>query len=370
MAAAFEPRGVDLSSLWTHQADAVDLVTAGRSLVVATGTASGKSLCYQLPLALDAVGTGGRGTALLLFPTKALAQDQLRSLGALGLRGLVPVTYDGDTDQDRRAWARRHANVVLTNPEMLHTGVLPFHGRWKDFLSRLRLVVIDELHIYRGTFGAHLAQVVRRLRRVAAGYGADPVFVTASATVGDPATLAAEITGVPTELVDDDGSPRGRRTIAVWDPGSDDAGIPRSPTSATAHLLAGLVGSGHRTIAFTRSRRAAESVAANALRRLPDDARFGRVIRPYRGGYLAAERREIESAFFEGRLLGIAATNALELGIDVGGLEASISSGFRGRSPRSASRSAAPGARVRTASPCSSSGTTRSTSGTPPTPPS
>lgn len=330
VARAFAARGVDVGALWTHQADAVDLVAAGRSVVVATGTASGKSLCYQLPLALESLERGGRSTALLLFPTKALAQDQLRSLGSLGLPGLTPVTYDGDTDQDRRAWARRHANVVLTNPEMLHTGLLPFHGRWKAFLGQLRLVVVDELHSYRGTFGAHLAQVLRRLRRVAALYGADPVFVSASATIGDPAALATELTGVATELVADDGSPRGQRTLAVWDPGCDDAGIPRSPTAATAQLLAGLVGAGHRTIAFTRSRRAAESVAAAALRRLPEDAAHGRLIRPYRAGYLASERREIEAAFFEGRLLGVAATNALELGIDVGGLEASISSGFPG----------------------------------------
>jgi DEAD/DEAH box helicase domain-containing protein len=329
-AAAFGARGIDVSSLWSHQAAALDHVRDGRSIVVATGTASGKSLCYQLPLAHAAVASSGRATALLLFPTKALAYDQLRSLGGLGLRELTAVAYDGDTDEPARAWARRHANVVLTNPEMLHTGILPFHGRWERFLSRLSLVVIDELHTYRGTFGAHLAHVLRRLRRLAGRYGASPVFVTASATIGEPAELATEITGLEVDLVDDDGSPRGGRTVVVWDPGSDDAGIPRSPTGASSHLLAGLVAAGHRTIVFTRSRRGAESVAAGALRRLPDDAALGRLVRPYRGGFLAAERREIEAAFFEGRLLGIAATNALELGIDVGGLEASISSGFPG----------------------------------------
>jgi DEAD/DEAH box helicase domain-containing protein len=325
--AAFSSR-VDPSALWTHQAEAIDLARAGTSVVIATGTASGKSLAFQVPIAEAAATSKGKATSLLLFPTKALAQDQLRSLGTLGLSGLTPVTYDGDTDQDRRAWARRHANSLLTNPEMLHTGLLPYHGRWKEFLAQLRYVVIDELHIYRGTFGAHLAHVLRRLRRLAAFYGASPTFILASATVGDPARLAMELTGVPVTCVDDDGSPRGSRTIAIWDPGSDAEGVPRSAMGATADLLAGLVGAGRRTIAFTRSRRATETVTARALRRLPDD--FAGSIRSYRGGYLAAERREIEEAFFHGRLLGIAATTALELGVDVGGLDASITAGFPG----------------------------------------
>ncbi len=326
--------------LWTHQAAAVDLARAGTSVAVSTGTASGKSLCYQLPVA-EAALSGG--TALLLFPTKALAQDQLRSLGALGAPGLVAVTYDGDTDPSARTWARRSASVVLTNPDMLHVGVLPHHERWARFLGRLQYVVVDELHTLRGIFGTHVAHVLRRLRRVCAHYRSDPTFVFCSATIGRPGELASALCGRPVAEVVDDGSPRGERVFVLWNPPVVDevAGTRASGHGQSARLLAGLVAGGSRAIAFTRSRRGAELVAAEARRRVAamsaaDDGSgrggpgLAELIRPYRGGYLASERREIEAELFGGRLRGVAATNALELGIDVGGLDACILDGFPG----------------------------------------
>ena len=314
--------------LWTHQAAAIDLARAGRSVAVATGTASGKSLCYQLPLA-EAIAAGP-ATALLVYPTKALAQDQLRALGELDLPGVVPATYDGDTSPEERAWARRHANVVLTNPDMLHVGVLPNHRHWATFLMRLRYVVLDEMHTLRGIFGSHVAHVLRRLRRLAQAYGAAPTFVFASATIGSPGRLAADLCGLPVAEVCDDGSPAGERLVALWNPPVWDraSGLRASAHGETAALLAALVGTGHRSIAFTRSRKGAELVAAATQRRLP--APLARRVRSYRGGYLAAERREIEGELFSGRLLGVAATNALELGVDVGGLDACILDGFPG----------------------------------------
>ncbi|HEX7276137.1 MAG TPA: DEAD/DEAH box helicase, partial [Acidimicrobiales bacterium] len=328
---------VPAGGLWSHQAAAVDLARAGTSVAVSTGTASGKSLCYQLPVA-EAALTGG--TSLLLFPTKALAQDQLRSIGGLGgaggVPGLVPVTYDGDTDPSARAWARRSATVVLTNPDMLHVGVLPHHERWARFLGRLQYVVVDELHTLRGIFGTHVGHVLRRLRRVCAHYRSDPTFVFSSATIGRPGELAAALCGGPVAEVVDDGSPRGERVFVLWNPPVTDevAGTRASGHGQSARLLAGLVANGSRAIAFTRSRRGAELVAAEARRRVGamsvDGKGLAELIRPYRGGFLAAERREIEAELFGGRLRGVAATNALELGIDVGGLDACILDGFPG----------------------------------------
>jgi DEAD/DEAH box helicase domain-containing protein len=317
-----------VGGLWAHQAAAMDLARSGRSVAVATGTASGKSLCYQIPLA-EAV-LEGPASALLLYPTKALAQDQLRALGKLDLPGVVPVTYDGDTGPEERAWGRRHANVVLTNPDMLHVGILPNHRHWATFLMRLQYVVLDEMHTLRGIFGSHVAHVLRRLRRLAHAYGSDPTFVFASATIGSPGRLAADLCGVPVAEVTDDGSPAGERLVALWNPPVWDrsSGLRASANGETAGLLAALVDSGYRTIAFTRSRKSAELVAAAAQRRV--EPHLARRVRPYRGGYLASERREIEAELFSGRLLGVAATNALELGVDVGGLDACILDGFPG----------------------------------------
>jgi DEAD/DEAH box helicase domain-containing protein len=311
--------------LWSHQAVALDLLRSGSSVALATGTASGKSLCYQLAIG-EAVSAGGTG--LLLFPTKALAHDQLRAIGSLELPGVVAVTYDGDSSPEERAWARRHANVVLTNPDMLHAGILPAHGRWARFLGSLSYVVLDELHTLRGVFGTHVAHLMRRLRRLCAAHGSTPVFVCCSATIGGPAALAAEITGVDVTAVTDDGSPSGARVFALWNPPALDGGGRGSAHVETARILAGLVGSGRRAIAFTRSRRGAELVAAQAKGRL--GASSGASIRPYRGGFLPEERREIERALWEGSVRGVAATNALELGVDIGGLDACILDGFPG----------------------------------------
>jgi len=320
--------------LWSHQADALELARGGSSVVVSTGTASGKSLCYQLPIAeaiLDAEeGNGQPSSALCLYPTKALAQDQLRSFTALGLPGLVSACYDGDTEAGRRSWARRHANVVLTNPDMLHAALLPHHARWATFLSRLRYVVVDEMHTLRGVFGSHVAHLLRRLRRLCAHYGSEPVFLFGSATVGEPAALARELCGGPVMAVTDDGSPRGERFFALWDPPVIDpvSGARASAHSETARLLAELVAGGSRALAFCRSRAAAESVAAEAVRRVGPV--LGSTIRSYRSGYLATERRDIEAGLAGGHLRGVVATSALELGVDIGGLDACVLDGFPG----------------------------------------
>ncbi|HEY4376723.1 MAG TPA: DEAD/DEAH box helicase, partial [Acidimicrobiales bacterium] len=248
-------RGID--ALWSHQAEALDLIRSGQSTVIATGTASGKSLCYQLPVGEAAAEVVHPGTSLLLFPTKALAQDQLRSLTQLGLPQVIAATYDGDTPPDQRTWARRNANVLLTNPEMLHAGILPNHANWATFLMRLRYVVIDELHVLRGVFGTHVAHLLRRLRRLCARYGTSPTFVFSSATIGEPQRLASALCGLPVEAITDDGSPHGERLVALWNPPLTDPGSGGrvSPNSVTADLMAELVGSGHRTLAFCRSRR-------------------------------------------------------------------------------------------------------------------
>lgn len=317
-------------AFWSHQATAIDLARAGQSVAVATGTASGKSLVFQVPIAEAVCDPIRPGTALCLFPTKALAQDQLRSLRGHDFAGVVAATYDGDCGPDERSWARHHANVVLTNPEMLHCGLLPHHERWATFLMRLRYVVLDELHTLRGIFGSHVAHLLRRLRRLCLRYGSTPTFVFASATVGDPGRLASALCGLPVEEVTDDGSPRGERLVALWNPPVLDAGTGGrvSPSSMTARIMAELVTLEHRSIAFCRSRRGTEVVAAEVKRMLPPS--LAGSVRPYRGGYLAAERREIEAQLFGGSLRGVVATSALELGVDIGGLDACVLNGFPG----------------------------------------
>jgi DEAD/DEAH box helicase domain-containing protein len=338
-----EALGVD--AFWTHQAAAIDLARNGRSVAVATGTASGKSLCFRAPIAERSTDPVRPGTALLLFPTKALARDQLRAMADLRLPGLVPGAYDGDCSPEERRWVRAHANVLFTNPEMLHYALLPHHAKWATFLLRLRFVVVDELHAFRGVFGTHVAHVLRRLRRLVAHHaagvgasatrgGADPTFIGCSATIGDPAGLASALWGSPVEAVTDDGSPRGERLVALWRPPAlpadsrVGAGERLSPHGDTAGLVAELVAGGRRAIAFTRSRRMTEVVAADARRHLPRPLRS--TVRSYRGGYLPAERREIEEELFSGDLRGVVATNALELGVDIGGLDACVLDGFPG----------------------------------------
>jgi DEAD/DEAH box helicase domain-containing protein len=318
--------------LWIHQAEALDHARAGHSVAVATGTASGKSLIYQALIGEAAIGGAGAGpsTALLLFPTKALAQDQLRAVTDLQLPGVVAATYDGDCTPEERVWVRRNANALLTNPDMLHSGILPQHARWATFLRRLRYVVVDELHVLRGIFGSHVAHVLRRLRRLCAHYGSDPTFVFTSATIGQPGSLASALCGLPVIEVTDDGSPRGERLFALWNPPMLDleTGARASTNGQAARLVAELVHTGHRTIAFTRSRKGTELLAADVRRRVPES--LADQVRPYRAGYLASERRQIEAELFAGTLRGVIATTALELGIDVGGLDASVLTGFPG----------------------------------------
>jgi len=324
------------AGLWSHQAEAIDHVREGRSVAIATGTASGKSLCFQLPIA-EAIACDDRpATALLLFPTKALAQDQLRSISALAVPGLVATTHDGDSSFEERTWSLRNANVLLTNPEMLHVGILPAHARWGTFLKRLRYVVVDELHTMRGMFGSNVAHVLRRLRRLCAHYGSDPVFVFTSATIGEPAAMASRLSGLDVVPIVDDGSPTGERFFVLWDPSATEDGSEGDPDPArsvssardAAEVSAALVRAGLRTITFSRSRKGAEIIAADVQRRLPK--RLASTVRSYRGGYLAAERREIEGQLFSGELRGVIATSALELGIDVGGLDACVLDGFPG----------------------------------------
>ncbi|WP_433828075.1 DEAD/DEAH box helicase [Actinoplanes sp. CA-015351] len=370
---------------WEHQASAATLAWEGKHVVLATGTASGKSLAYQLP-ALSALATDPKATVLYLSPTKALAADQLRAVARLGLDGVRPATFDGDTPREEREWVRQHARFVLTNPDMLHHSLLPGHARWGVFLRRLSYVVIDECHTYRGVFGSHVAHVLRRLRRAAARYGSAPTFVLASATSGDPAGAASRLTGLPVTEVTEDTSPRGGVTFALWEPpllpqstlsvpaqsvpaqsvspvssGSDDSPDPadaesllvdaeslsvdaeslfvdvelppirRSALRETADLLTDAIVAGTRTLAFIRSRRGAE-VVASMTRRALDEAvpGLGERVAAYRAGYLREDRRAIERALLSGELLGLASTNALELGVDLVGLDAVLICGYPG----------------------------------------
>jgi DEAD/DEAH box helicase domain-containing protein len=339
--AAFRRNGIEQP--WTHQLQAAEAAHRGRHVALSTGTASGKSLAYLLP-ALTAVAAGsraanGRGaTALYLAPTKALAADQLAAVSALAVPGVRPAAYDGDTPVEERRWAREHAGLVLTNPDMLHHAVLPGHARWSSFLRALSYVVVDEAHHYRGVFGSNVALVLRRLRRVAARYGSEPVFVLASATTGDPAGTARALTGLEALVVAQDASPRGRTHFVLWEPplrpGGGENGAPtrRTAVAEGAELLADLVAEGTSTIAFVPSRRGAEAVAAGARRLLDEVAPgVGDRVAAYRGGYLPEERRALEADLREGRLLGLASTNALELGIDVAGLDAVLICGWPGR---------------------------------------
>jgi DEAD/DEAH box helicase domain-containing protein len=297
--------------------------------VVTTGTASGKSLAFSLPV-LDAVARERTARALFLYPTKALAQDQARWLARLGQRGLRPAIYDGDTPIQQRAHVRRTANAILTNPDMLHVGVLPHHDRWGDVLHNLRVVVVDEAHVYRGVFGSHVANVIRRLRRLARAYGADPVFVLATATIANAGALASALTGLDVHVVSTDTSPRAEREVVLWNPEllDPELGTRASPLGDASKLLAGLVGRGLRVICFTKSRKAAELVHRFASDRL--DAEHAARLAPYRAGYTPEQRREIERRLVEGELLGVTATDALELGIDIGSLDCAISVGFPG----------------------------------------
>ncbi|MER6235514.1 DEAD/DEAH box helicase [Streptomyces clavifer] len=337
--------GAGIDHPWEHQATAAEHALDGESVVIATGTASGKSLAYLAPV-LSALLDGseapnGRGaTALYLAPTKALAADQRRSVKALSAplgTAVRPAVYDGDTPVEEREWVRQYANYVLTNPDMLHRGILPSHPRWASFLRALRFVVIDECHTYRGVFGSHVAQVLRRLRRLCARYGSDPVFLLASATAAQPSAAAGRLTGLPVKEVSDDASPRGEMVFALWEPpltdlhGEKGAPVRRTATAETADLLTDLTLQGVRSVAFVRSRRGAELVSVIAKERLAElDSSLPARVAAYRGGYLPEERRALERALHSGELLGLAATTALELGIDVSGLDAVVICGYPG----------------------------------------
>lgn len=327
--------GRGITNPWSHQVAAADLARSGRDVIIATGTASGKSLAFLMP-ALEAVDAGG--TVLYLSPSKALAQDQLRWMTDLELPGVRAAVYDGDTPTEARSWVREHGNYVLTNPDMLHHGILPRHGAWSRFLRRLRYVVVDESHRYRGVFGSHVALILRRLRRICARYRSAPVFVLASATSGSPAESASRLTGVEVTAVDEDDSPRPGLSVALVEPeltgltGEHGAPVRRTASSQAAHMLADLVRDRVRTLVFVRSRQGAEVVALTTQRILAEsgDHELVERVAAYRGGYLASERRELEEALRTGELLGLASTNALELGVDISGLDAVLIAGWPG----------------------------------------
>jgi DEAD/DEAH box helicase domain-containing protein len=341
---AFNDRGISVP--WTHQYRAAELAHAGRHVVVSTGTASGKSLAYQLPI-LSVLLSDPRARVLYLSPTKALGHDQLRTAHALtgaipGLSDVALTAYDGDSPAEVRRFARERSRWLFSNPDMVHLSILRNHARWAVFLRGLRFVVVDECHYYRGIFGSNVAMVLRRLLRLCARYSAHsdvtPTFVFASATTASPGATATELIGQPVEEITADGSPQGARTVALWEPalrrdltGEHGAPVRRSAGAEAARLMADLVAEGARTLTFVRSRRGAELTALAARSRLADIApELAERVASYRAGYLAEDRSALEQALADGRLRGMATTNALELGIDIAGLDAVVLAGFPG----------------------------------------
>jgi DEAD/DEAH box helicase domain-containing protein len=334
-----------IECLYAHQAEAITRLRAGESVVIITGTASGKTLCFNIPVA-ERLLQDPMATALYLYPTKALTQDQLRGVGRFHLpeQGLnfLAGAYDGDTPTTLRRRLRDTGNIILTNPDMLHQGILPQHARWHRFFSHLQFVVLDEVHAYRGVFGSHLANVMRRLRRICAHYGSHPQFICSSATIANPQAHAAAITGTPMSLISEDGSPRGPRQFVLWNPpllegaarGDDrshSGGDRKGPLGEAIHLMSALVEEGVQTIAFVRTRLAAELLTKGCRERLGHVSRkLAEGVQAYRGGYLPEERREIERRLVNREILGVASTNALELGIDIGSLDACLLVGYPG----------------------------------------
>jgi DEAD/DEAH box helicase domain-containing protein len=336
IAAALRKRGID--QLYTHQAEVWEQAHKGRNVVVVTPTASGKTLCYNLPC-LQTLLSDETARCLYLFPTKALSQDQQSELNELsggedGGLNIKIATYDGDTPESLRVSARDTGRIIISNPDMLHAGILPNHPKWIKFFSRLKFIVIDEAHAYRGVLGSHVANVIRRLRRVAAFYGASPQFILCSATIGNPKELAEALIGLPVALVDKNGAPRGEKRIILYNPPLVDAvqGIRRSVTTESRRWMIALLKAGIKTILFAHSRIRTEVAASYVNEDLAniftDNARIR--VEPYRGGLLPNERREIERGLREGSIQGVVSTNALELGIDIGGLDASVVAGFPG----------------------------------------
>jgi DEAD/DEAH box helicase domain-containing protein len=325
-----------LLSLYTHQAEAINFVRQGKNVMVATSSASGKTLCYNIPV-LEALLTKPDSRAFYLFPTKALAQDQLRGLQELFCPHLFRIgefaTFDGDTPQSERAEIRKRAKVILTNPDMLHVGILPNHQSWSRQLKHLRYVVIDEAHIYRGVFGSHVGCVLRRLRRLCSLYGSNPQFICCSATIANPGEHAERLVGLPFKVIDNDGSPHGRKDFVFWNPPLIDEAknVRRSANSEASSLLTELVNANIRTLTFARTRRLTELICNYSRRRLAEvSPALTNRIKAYRAGYLPQERRQIEQELFSGQLLGAVATNALELGVDIGDLEATVLTGYPG----------------------------------------
>lgn len=331
-------RKIGISKLYSHQVKAIENVRNGKSIVVVTGTASGKTLCYNIPV-LETLLNEPTAKVFYIFPTKALAQDQLRGLRRWAeleptlARIMKTGTYDGDTPPTTRRKLRDEASIILTNPDMLHQGILPYHTRWNRFFADLRYIIIDEIHAYRGVFGSNVANVIRRLNRVCDFYGSKPQFICCSATIANPTELAQKLTGVSMKLIDNDGSPRGEKLFVFWNPPVIDVGaMERRSSNVEAQLLmTELIKSGIQTITFGRARIVAELMyryVRDSLKRKKPE--LADKVRPYRGGYLPEERRKIEQQLFSGELLGVTSTNALELGIDIGSLDASIIVGFPG----------------------------------------
>ncbi|ORW54123.1 DEAD/DEAH box helicase [Mycobacterium paraense] len=337
---AFAQRGIN--DPWSHQAAAAELAHAGRHVVISTGTASGKSLAYQLPV-LTALATDPRARVLYLSPTKALGHDQLRAAHALTaavprLHDVAPTAYDGDSPAEVRRFARERSRWLFSNPDMIHLSILRNHARWAVLLRGLRFVIVDECHYYRGVFGSNVAMVLRRLLRLCERYSSAPTVVFASATTDSPGATAAELIGRPVAEVTEDGSPQGARTVALWEPalrtdltGENGAPVRRSAGAEAARVMADLIAEGAQTLTFVRSRRAAELTALATRARLDDIApELSSKVASYRAGYLAEDRSALERALAEGRLRGLATTNALELGVDIAGLDAVVLAGFPG----------------------------------------
>jgi len=326
----------NLFPLYTHQALAVNCARKGKQVMVSTSSASGKSLCYNIPV-METLLTEPGSCALYLFPTKALAQDQMRSILELYCPDLLGygqlATFDGDTPSEERSEIKKRARIIITNPDMLHLGILPNHQSWSRLLRHLKYVVIDEAHTYRGVFGSNVALVLRRLRRLCRLYGSNPQFICCSATIDNPGEHAEKLVGLPFIVVADDGSPHGGKEFVFWNPPLIDEvkSARKSANSEAAALFAELVSQDVRTITFTRSRRLTELVANYAKQRLAETSPpHASRVKAYRAGYLPQQRRQIEQELFSGRLLGVAATNALELGIDIGDLEATVLTGYPG----------------------------------------
>jgi DEAD/DEAH box helicase domain-containing protein len=321
---ALSSRGID--SLYSHQHSAWTQSRAGKNIILSTGTASGKTLSYNLPV-LATLLNNKEARALYLFPTKALTQDQLSSLSNFNISSAI---YDGDTPQSQRSTIRKNANIVLSNPDMLHTGILPHHANWNEFLTNLKFIVIDEAHTYRGVFGSHVANVIRRLKRVANFYGAKPQFILASATIGNPQELAEKLIEEPVELIDNDGSSRGERHFIIYNPPitNPELGLRKSSLLESVRLATDLLTHDIQSVVFARTRRSVEII----LKYLQEsrEQRTENSIRGYRSGYLPTQRREIEQGLRDGSVKTVVATNALELGIDIGGLGAAILVGYPG----------------------------------------